>query len=61
MALIGSETLEEYEKETGLKPEWEEDVPSVRFKSYDGKLRRCQKACWIQWHIPAAKKRMKIL
>ncbi|CAK0846977.1 unnamed protein product [Prorocentrum cordatum] len=61
MALIGSETLEEYEKETGLKPEWEEDVPSVRFKSYDGKLRRCQEACWIQWHIPAAKKRVKIL
>ena len=61
MALIGSETLKEYEKETGLQPEWEDDVPVIRFKSYDGKVRRGHQACWIQWLIPKAKKRVKIL
>ncbi|CAK0846606.1 unnamed protein product [Prorocentrum cordatum] len=61
MALIGSETLSEHEKVAVLQPEWEEDAPTVRFKSYGGKIRRGQKAFWINWRIPRAKKRVETL
>jgi hypothetical protein len=61
MCLIGSETLTKHMEVSGDAPEWISDAPTVKFKAYDGKVRKSNKACWITWHLRRASKRIRIM